>query len=70
MNKRLIKNVLVTGCVLVILAGRAFAAGDGYEAPEIDDATPWAGILLAVASLIGVAFAAFHNAKRSHLEED
>ena len=59
----------MVGLVVLATAGRALA-GDGYEAPEVEDASSLAAYFLAGLSLVAVLFAAFHNPKRSHLEED
>ncbi len=57
--------------LLMISASYAQAAGaDGYQAPEVESTMPWAGVILALVALAGVCMAAFHNPKRSHLEED
>jgi hypothetical protein len=56
---------------LSVLATTALAtAGDNYQAPEVEDGVPYVGIALAGLSLIAVLFAAFHNPKRSHLEDE
>lgn len=60
----------VTVGLLLTLASYSHAAADGYEAPEVESAMPWAGVILALVALVGVCMAAFHNPKRSHLEED
>jgi hypothetical protein len=63
------QRLAAIGLAVMAAAGLAMA-GDGYEAPELEGDMPWAAVALAGLSLAAVLFAAFHNPKRSHLEED
>lgn len=59
--------------ILVLAAGlltgvSAALAGDGFEAPEIEKAIPWAAIGIAVGAVLAIVVVAFKGSGRTHLD--
>jgi hypothetical protein len=64
-------RVVQFGVVLAtwLSAGVAFGAGDGFDAPTIDDPhVPWAAIAYALIGLVGICAVGFRKSRRSTMK--
>ena len=62
-----------TRTYLWVIAAAAWAsslamADDGFKAPELKGAADWISIGVAALAVLGIAAAAFKNARRTHLD--
>ena len=60
------KTLASAGALLTGLS-RALA-GDGFEAPVIEKAIPWAAIGISAVAVLAIAVVAFKSSRRTHLD--
>ncbi len=61
------KAYLWTLAALAWVCGVA-SAEDGFEAPKLEGGTNWIAIGVSALAVLGIAAAAFKNARRTHLD--